>query len=131
MVEWWCDRTGLSINLSKMVATPFTKNRDMKGLNVLTLFGNTIQLSREVKHLGLMLDKRPTWGAQLEKVINTKIGPFIPARKYFRTKDKSTLVNMLAARPISPMLPPCGGQGQNITLGRSNWANCRGWPTWL
>jgi hypothetical protein len=57
LVQQWCDRTGLSINLSKTVVIPFTKKRVLKGQNEPTLFGKTIQLSPEVKYLGLTLDK--------------------------------------------------------------------------
>jgi hypothetical protein len=70
LVQQWCDRTGLSINPSKMVVIPFTKKRVLKGLKELTLFGKTIQLFTEVKYLGLTLDKGLSWGAQLDKVTN-------------------------------------------------------------
>jgi hypothetical protein len=56
-VQEWCDRTGLSINPSKKVIIPFTKKRVLKGLKEPVLFGKTIQLSTEVKYLGLTLDK--------------------------------------------------------------------------
>jgi hypothetical protein len=40
-----------------MVVIPFTKKRVLKGLKEPTFFGKAIQLSTEVKYLGLTLDK--------------------------------------------------------------------------
>jgi hypothetical protein len=51
-----------------MVVIPFTKKRVLKVPKELTLFGKTIQLSPEVKYLGLTLDTGLTWGAQLDKI---------------------------------------------------------------
>jgi hypothetical protein len=44
--------------------------RDIRGLTEPTLFGIEIQLSSEVKYLGLTLDKGLTWKSQLDKVTN-------------------------------------------------------------
>jgi hypothetical protein len=40
-----------------MVITPFTRKRNIKGLQEPTLFSKMIQLSSEVKNLELILDK--------------------------------------------------------------------------
>jgi hypothetical protein len=40
-----------------MVIIPFNMNKYIRGLMEPTLFNNTMQLSNEVKYLGLMLDK--------------------------------------------------------------------------
>jgi hypothetical protein len=64
MVQQWCERTQLSINPQKMVIVPFTQNRDLRGLKKpTTLSEHTLQLTTEVKHLGLILDKGLTWKA--------------------------------------------------------------------
>jgi hypothetical protein len=60
----------LSINPNKTVIIPFTRKRDIRGLKEPILFNNTIQLSSEVKYLGLILDKGLTWKKQLDSVIN-------------------------------------------------------------
>jgi hypothetical protein len=39
-----------------MVITPFTWKKGIRGINEPTLFGNTIQLSSEVKYCRLTLD---------------------------------------------------------------------------
>jgi hypothetical protein len=61
IVQQWCERTNLSINPNKMVIIPFTRKRNTKGLKTPILFNTTIQLSSEVKYLGLTLDKGQTW----------------------------------------------------------------------
>jgi hypothetical protein len=53
-----------------MVIVPFTQKRDLRGLNEPILSGHTLQLTAEVKYLGLMLDKGLTWKAQLKNVMN-------------------------------------------------------------
>jgi hypothetical protein len=44
-----------------MVVIPFTRKRNIKGLKEPILFSKTIQLSSEVKYLGITLDKGLTW----------------------------------------------------------------------
>jgi hypothetical protein len=53
-----------------MVIVPFTQMRDLRGLKEPTLSGHTLQLTTEVKYLGLILDKGLTWKAQLKNVMN-------------------------------------------------------------
>jgi hypothetical protein len=59
-VQKWCGKTNVSINPNKTVIIPFTKRREMKGLKEPILFNKTIQLSNEVKYLGIVLDKGMT-----------------------------------------------------------------------
>jgi hypothetical protein len=65
-VQQWCKRTKLSINPNKSVVIPFTWKRAIKGLKEPILFNKTIQLSSEVKYLGITLDKGLTWTWRLE-----------------------------------------------------------------
>jgi hypothetical protein len=69
-VQPWCERTNLSINPSMTVIIPFTRKRNTKGLKTPILFNEMIQLSSEVKYLGLILDKGLTWKTQLDKAIS-------------------------------------------------------------
>jgi hypothetical protein len=80
LVQKWCDKTGLSINPSKTVVIPVTKKRVLKGLKGPTLFGKTIQLSTEVKYLGLALDKGLTWGYTYIKSRRELTEPFGPVK---------------------------------------------------
>jgi hypothetical protein len=70
MVQQWCDRTQLSINPQKMVIVPITQKRDVRGLREPTFSGQTLQLTTEVRYLGLILDNGLTWKAQLKNVMN-------------------------------------------------------------
>jgi hypothetical protein len=70
-----CELTNLSINPNKTVSIPFTRKRNVKGLKEPILFNKMIQLSSEVKYLGLMLDKGLAWKKQLNKVINKVLWP--------------------------------------------------------
>jgi hypothetical protein len=59
-----------------MVIIPVTRKRNMRGLKEPTTFGKTIQLSSEVKYLGLTLHKGLTLKKQLGKVMNTAYRAF-------------------------------------------------------
>jgi hypothetical protein len=56
-VQQWRDRTGLSINPNKTVIITFTRKRNIKGFKEPVIFNEKIQLSSDVKYLGLTLDK--------------------------------------------------------------------------
>jgi hypothetical protein len=49
-----------------MVVIPFTKKRTIRGLKEPTLISKMIQLSSEVKYLGITLDKGLTQKKQLD-----------------------------------------------------------------
>jgi len=68
MVQQWCDRTRLSNNQQKMVTVPFTRRKNLRGLKEPVLYGPTLQLTTEVKYLGLILDEGLTWKALLNKM---------------------------------------------------------------
>jgi hypothetical protein len=82
-VKWWCERTKLCINPNKTVVIPFTRKRNMKGLKEPILFDKRIQLSSEVKYLGVTLDKGLTWKKQLDKVIDKAYKVFWTCRATF------------------------------------------------
>jgi hypothetical protein len=82
-VQKWCEKTNLSINPNKTVIIPFTRKREIKGLKEPILFNKTIQLSNEVKYLGITLDKGMTWKKQLDKAINKAYKAFWTCRGTF------------------------------------------------
>jgi hypothetical protein len=53
-----------------MIIVPSTRKRDFMDLKEPTLSGHTLQLTTEVKYLGLILDKRLTCSAKLKNVLN-------------------------------------------------------------
>jgi hypothetical protein len=73
----------LSINPNKTVEIPFTRRRNLKGLKEPVPFGEMIQLSIEVKYLGIILDKGLTWRKQLDKFIDKAYKAFWTCRGTF------------------------------------------------
>jgi hypothetical protein len=69
-VQQWCDRTKLPINTKKTVVVPFTRKRNIKRLKEPILFNKIIQLSNEVKYIGITIDKGLTWKDQVDKFID-------------------------------------------------------------
>nr|CAH7725115.1 unnamed protein product [Callosobruchus chinensis] len=53
IVERWCVTEGLSVNPSKTIMVPFTKQRNAKITRAPIPFGNQIEVAREVKYLGI------------------------------------------------------------------------------
>jgi hypothetical protein len=66
-----------------MVIIPFTRKRNIKGLEEPVFFSNIIQPSSEVNYLQLTLDKGLTWKMQLDKVINKVYQAFWTSRGTF------------------------------------------------
>jgi hypothetical protein len=66
-----------------MVVIPFARKRNIKGLRETILFSKRIQLSSEVKYLGVILDKGLTWKKQLDKVIDKAYEAFWTCRGTF------------------------------------------------
>jgi hypothetical protein len=83
-VQKLCEKTGLSINPNKTVIIHFTRKRELKGLKEPSLFNKRIQLSSEVKYLGITLDKGLKWKKkQLDKAINKAYKAFWTCRGSF------------------------------------------------
>jgi hypothetical protein len=66
-----------------MVIKAFARKRNTKGLKTKILFNKMIQLSSEVKYLGLTLDKGLTWKKQLDKAISKAYKAFWTCRGTF------------------------------------------------
>jgi len=60
MVQNWCNRRGLPFNPIKNKIVLFTRKKDLKDITKLTHFDKNLQLSTEVKYLGITLDKKLT-----------------------------------------------------------------------
>jgi hypothetical protein len=60
-VEAWCDELGLLVNLDKTGLIAFTKRRKFPGFFEPRLLGVTLQCSKSVKYLGVILDSWLTW----------------------------------------------------------------------
>lgn len=68
----WCIKEGLSINPSKIVIVPFTKKRKVN-LKSFKIGEVEIQVSSQVKYLGVILDAKLSWNAHLDSTINKAI----------------------------------------------------------
>jgi hypothetical protein len=74
-VQQWCEMTKLSINPNKTAVIPFTRRRNIKGLKEPILSGEKIQLSNEVKYIGITLDKGLTWKSNWIRSLTRPIEP--------------------------------------------------------
>ncbi|XP_062710910.1 uncharacterized protein LOC134288974 [Aedes albopictus] len=81
----WCIKEGLSINPSKVVIVPFTRRRKIN-LKAFRLGGIQIHPSDRVKYLGLILDAKLNWNAQIESVIGKATSAFWLCSKTFGRK---------------------------------------------
>jgi hypothetical protein len=52
-VQKWCEKRNLSINPNKTVMIYFTRKKEIKGFQEPILFNKMIQVSSEVKYLGI------------------------------------------------------------------------------
>lgn len=77
----WIRKEGLSANPSKTTIMAFTRRRKLEGIGPLKLLGENIQLSGEVKYLGVILDSKLTWNPQLQRVKNRAEKTLILARR--------------------------------------------------
>jgi hypothetical protein len=60
---WVWYNSGVTGHSCLSIQSPFTQNRDSRSLKEPTLSRHTLQLTTEVKYLGLFLDKGLTWKA--------------------------------------------------------------------
>ncbi len=70
LAKGWCDTVGLNINPLKTTVIPFTKRRSLPGLRILSLGGRELEVSREVKYLGLTLDSTLRWNRHVELTLS-------------------------------------------------------------
>jgi hypothetical protein len=65
-VEEWCGEHGLTVNPGKTGLIAFTRKRKLSGLFQPKFFGITLQRSRSIKYLGVILDEWLTWKEHIE-----------------------------------------------------------------
>jgi hypothetical protein len=134
-VQGSCERPKLSINPNKTLIINFTRKRNIKGLKKPILFSKTIQISGEVKYLGITLDEGLTWEEQLNKVISKAYKAFWTCRGTFgRTRGlKPKVIYSLytaVVRTIVTYAATIWWPRVNSKQVRHNLANCKGWPAW-
>jgi ribonuclease HI len=78
--EKWCKNCNLSINPSKATILPITHRYKTTGLKLLKLFETYLPYSSQVKYLGVILDKRLNWEAQLDHITDKAVKSFYACR---------------------------------------------------
>lgn len=69
LVERWCQTVGLRVNPSKTTMIPFTNKRKLNNMHPIYLNGEKLEISKETKYLGLILDSKLLWNSHQKAVI--------------------------------------------------------------
>lgn len=69
IVERWCQEYDLSVNPTKTEMVMFTNKRMLGMFTLPKLFGTKLQLAREVKYLGITLDRKLSWSTHIDNRI--------------------------------------------------------------
>jgi hypothetical protein len=134
-VQDWYKRMKLSIDPDKMAVIHFTRKRTIKGLKEPIVCNKMIQLSSEVKYLGITFDKGLTWKKQLDKVINKVYKALWTCRgtfwKTWGLKQKVIYwIHTPVVRPIITYAATIWWPSIKLKTFRQNLASCKGWPAW-
>ncbi|CAL1681165.1 unnamed protein product [Lasius platythorax] len=65
-IKRWCIETGLSVNPDKTELVVFTGKRKLEGWSNPIFYGKELKPTGSVKHLGVILDAKLSWGKQLD-----------------------------------------------------------------
>ena len=80
-VQLWCDQKGLRANPDKSVVMHFTRKVTKGPIRALKLFGKELNVSKEVKYLGLNQDTKLNWNKHLNKAIDRAKTSLMMARR--------------------------------------------------
>ncbi|XP_062550051.1 uncharacterized protein LOC134214743 [Armigeres subalbatus] len=83
IVESWCRQYGLSVNPNKTSIVLFTEKRNRNGIRPLHLFGSEINVTDQVKYVGLILDSKLSWTPNIEFRIKKACMAFGQCRRTF------------------------------------------------
>ena len=82
-IDTWCCANGLSANPAKTGIVLFTRRRKLDGLVLPKLKGVTIQLSKEIKYLGVILDSKLLWKSHVETKASKALTAFWQCKGVF------------------------------------------------
>ncbi|XP_062713028.1 uncharacterized protein LOC134290062 [Aedes albopictus] len=85
VVEGWCRQYGLSVNPSKTSIVLFTEKRNRNGVRTLRLFDSEINVTEQVKYVGVILDSKLSWTPHVEFRIKKACMAFGQCRRTFGT----------------------------------------------
>jgi hypothetical protein len=134
-VQQLCIRMKLSINPNMTVVIPFTRKRKIKGLKEPILSSKRIQISSEVKYLGITLDKGLIWKNKLDKIINKIYKAFWTSRGTFRKTSvlKPKVIYWIyteVVRSIFTKAATVWGPRFKLHRSQANLANSKECPAW-
>ncbi len=115
IVARWVQVQGLNVSANKTALVPFTRKRNLDGLQPLVLKGERLKIVGEAKYLGVILDAKLTWNQQIEKISNKALTTLAVAKRMFgKTWGlRPSMTHWLYTRVVLP----------SITYGAAVW-----WP---
>ncbi len=115
LAKGWCDTVGLSINPQKTTVIPFTKRRSLPGFRILSLGGRELEVSREVKYLGITLDSTLRWNRHMELTLSKATKALMVCRRLAGRSwgCKPSIIRWLYTMIVRPI----------VTYGAVAWAS--------
>lgn len=106
VVNRWCSREGLKVSPPKTTLVPFTRRRKLEGLGPLFLNGGNLEMSGEVKYLGVIFDSKLTWTSHISKIKRkSEITLAVIRRMYDRQWGlRPGMVHWLYTRVVRPAI---------------------------
>lgn len=83
VVESWCRQYGLSVNPNKTSIVLFTERRNRDGIRPLRLFGTEINVTDQVKYVGVILDSKLSWTPHIDFRVKKACMAFGQCRRTF------------------------------------------------
>lgn len=85
IVESWCTANGLGVNGDKTITILFSNLRDNSLSKRPTIFGKHVQVTEEVKYLGVILDRKLTFAKHIEAKVKKATVAFWQCRRAIGT----------------------------------------------
>ncbi|KAJ8911161.1 hypothetical protein NQ315_013015, partial [Exocentrus adspersus] len=105
-LEEWCNRWKVAINADKSTGIIFTRRPTQKRAHEVTINGEAIQWSNNVKYLGVHLDRTMTWGHHVAetirkaKIARARLYPLLCGESRLNLRNKLLLIKSI----IQPQL---------------------------
>lgn len=106
LISTWADSCGLGVNPSKTELMFFTKRKIPPDLNLPSISGTKLTLSKSAKYLGIILDTTLNWFPNIEERVKKSLNAFYACKKAIGRKWglSSRLVMWLYTAVIRPIL---------------------------
>ena len=94
MIEEWCSKWLVTMNIPKTKAILFSKKRTPSTLENIKLYGYDIDVVKELKYLGIYFDNKLLWNIQTDNLIEKVNNALTPLYMLKRTLHTHTLLIM-------------------------------------